>query len=233
MPHPHLLELACNGSLETHDIASGPPTEWVELPDVGSVREKIGAAPVRAHWDGSDFPTLPVIKDQSTGQVVGDSFEIALYLDKTYPNTPPLFPPSTTALQAAYNIKVDAIFNPYVILLVHGIPFNPETAEESKATFCWRAATERWEDLTVQGEERAKKLEAFEAALGELAKLYARSDGPFLDGENPMYADFIVGGWLMFASKTLPAKKWEDLQTWHDGLWGKLHRTLGKYAEVK
>ncbi|KAJ7484728.1 hypothetical protein FB451DRAFT_1233317 [Mycena latifolia] len=208
-------------------------TEWIELPDVASVRQKIGVAPVRAHRDGSDFPTLPVIKDPSTGQVVGDSFDIALYLDKTYPNAPSLFPPSTIPLQQTFNAHVDAAFNPFVILLVHGIPFNPETAEASKATFCWRAAKEKWEDLTVQGEERVRTFEAFKVRLGELAKLYKHGDGPFMTGETPLYADFILGGWLMFTRVTLPAKEWEDLQIWHDGLWGRLHRALETYAQVK
>ncbi|KAJ7136022.1 hypothetical protein C8R44DRAFT_769497 [Mycena epipterygia] len=201
-----------------YDIASAPPitpftsnpwktryalnfkrvhyrTEWVELPDVASVRQKIGAAPVRKFWDGSSFHTLPVIHDASTGQVVGDSFDIALYLDKTYPAGPTLFSPSTIALQAAYNAYADSFFQPFLPLCIHGIPFNPETAEVSKAAFCWRAGKERWDELTVVGEERARLLEKFDAALGgEMAKWYSHSDGPFMEGENPLYADFILGG---------------------------------------
>ncbi|EEB93459.1 hypothetical protein MPER_07878 [Moniliophthora perniciosa FA553] len=170
-------------------------------------------------------------KDLSTGQVIGDTFDIALYLDKTYPNAPSLFPPSTIGLQRAFNTYVDATFTAFVILCVHGIPFNPETAETSHAAFAWRAGKERWEDLTVQGEERVKTLEAFKTALEGLAKAYSHGDGPFLEGKNPSYADIIVGGWLAFVKAT--TKEWEDIQTWHDGLWGKLHLALEKYAEVK
>ncbi|ESK95638.1 glutathione s-transferase [Moniliophthora roreri MCA 2997] len=206
-------------------------TEWVDLPEVENVRKKLGSEPVRTHWDGSSFYTLPVIKNTSTGQLIGDSFDIALYLDKTYPNGPSLFPPSTIGLQKAFNAHVDAIFTSHVILCVHGIPFNPETVEVSKATFLWRAGKERWEDLTVEGEERAKTLESLKTALGGLAKSYSHGGGPFLEGENPSYADLIVGGWLAFFKITV--KEWEDIQTWHDGLWGKIHLALEKYAEVK
>lgn len=199
-------------------------TEWVELTEVESVRKKLGAEPVRAHRDGSSFYTLPVIKDHSTGEIVGDSFQIALYLEKTYTNAPPLFPGSTFGLYAAFNAQVDATFNPFVILMAHGIPFNPETAETSKATFCWRAGRADWDELTVRGEERAQKLEGLKAALGELAKFYSYGDGPFMQGENASYADCIVGGWLAFMKVTL--KEWEEVKTWHDGLWGKLHLAL-------
>ncbi|EEB92371.1 hypothetical protein MPER_09130 [Moniliophthora perniciosa FA553] len=181
--------------------------------------------------DGSPFYTLPVIKDLSTGQIIGDSFDIALYLDKTYPNGPSLFPPSTIGLQRAFNTYVDATFTAFVVLCGENFPFNPETAEVSKATFARRAGKEKWEDLMIRGEERVKTVEAFRTGLDGLAKAYSHNDGPFLEGKDPSYADFIVGGCLAFFKGT--TKEWVDIQTWHDGLWGKLHLALEKYAEVK
>ncbi|KAJ7136116.1 hypothetical protein C8R44DRAFT_729616 [Mycena epipterygia] len=44
------------------------------------------------------------------------------------------------------------------------------TAESSKATYCAREGKEEWEDFTVVGQEREHTLEAFKAALGEMAK---------------------------------------------------------------
>ncbi|KAA8647389.1 hypothetical protein EYZ11_001616 [Aspergillus tanneri] len=237
-----------------YDIASGPPvtcfapnpwkaryalnfkgvnyrTEWVDLPDIKTVREKLGIAPNRTHSDGSAFYTLPIIQDSSTGDIIGDTFEIALYLDRTYPNGPTLLPPMTVGLQAAFNIQVDAIFSQHVILCVHGMPLNPETAEISKATFAQRAGKESWEELTVRGEERVKTLESLKAALDGLAKCYRQKDGLFLEGDTVLYADLIVGSWLAFYKITL--KEWEEVQTWHNGLWQKLHQALEKYAEVK
>lgn len=241
-----------------YDIASGPPvtcfapnpwktryalnfkgvhykTEWVDLPDVTSVRKSLGAAPNRTFADGSPFYTLPVIKDLSTGEIVGDSFDIACYLEKTYPDGPALFPPSCSSrgLNAAFNAQVDAIFTQHVMLCVHGMPFNPATAEISKATFLQRAGKTSWDEMAVRGEERTKILESFRSALDVLAKAYRHSEGPFLEGSTASYADLIVGSWLAFFKASVDAKEWEEIQTWHDGLWGNLHQALGKYAEVK
>ncbi|THU78275.1 hypothetical protein K435DRAFT_876813 [Dendrothele bispora CBS 962.96] len=88
------------------------------------------------------------LRNPSTGAVVGDTFDIALYLDKTYPNGPSLFPPSTIGLLAVFNTQVDAIFSRFVKLqFVHGIPFNPETVEQSKADSVWRMQGKTSDDL--------------------------------------------------------------------------------------
>ncbi|KAL0577852.1 hypothetical protein V5O48_004124 [Marasmius crinis-equi] len=242
------------------DIASGPPvrpfapnpcktryalnfkkvhyqTEWVDLPDVTSVRQRLGAAPVRKFADGSDFYTLPVIKNQSTEEIVGDSFDIAVYLDQTYPDSGlKLFPGVTEGLglglYRGFNTFVDELFTRYVVLAAEGFPFNPETAEISKAEFCRRAGGKKWEELVIEGEARKKMVEEFRVALDSLAKLYQSNEtGPFLEGQNPSYADLIVGGWLRMMENTL--REWKEMKTWHDGLWGKLHQELHKFAEVK
>lgn len=205
-------------------------TEWVELPDVTQVRKKLGAPPNRTHSDGTPFYTLPIIKDQSTGEIIGDSFEIALYLDKLDTGAPSLFPPSTLSLQAAFNTQVDPIFSQFATLFMHGLPFNPETAELSRAEFVRRIG-KKWEDLNVEGKEREETLAALKAALEPLAKLYELRDGLFLEGDTPIYADLIVGAWLAYLKVTV--KEWEDIRTWHDGLWGKIHQALEKYAEIR
>ncbi|KAE8348975.1 hypothetical protein BDV28DRAFT_72027 [Aspergillus coremiiformis] len=236
-----------------YDIASGPPvtcfapnpwkvryalnfkgvpyrTEWVELPEVTSRRKGLGVPPCRTFNDGSPYYTLPVVEDLATSNKVGDSFDIALYLDKTYPDAPRLLPSLSVGLHASFNAHVDALFTRFVILFFHGMPLNPETAEMSRATFAARAGTQSWEDLTVTGEARETTLEGFKAALAELAKTYSYTEGPFLEGNTVTYADFIVGGWLQFAKASLP--EWEDLQKWHGGQWGTLHSALKKYAKV-
>lgn len=170
-------------------------TSWVELPQVAEVRKSLGVVPVRKHdIDESDFYTLPVIVDHSTGQIVGDSFDIAAYLDRTYPSRPALFHDRTVALHRAFNTLVDKTFTDHVVLAVHSLPFNPETAEISRAEFCRRAGKKSWDEFRLRGESRVTMLGSFETALGLLAKSYTRRDeGPFLEGPVPMYADLIVG----------------------------------------
>lgn len=207
-------------------------TSWTELTEISKVRQSLGAAPVRKHdVDGSDFYTLPVIVDHSTGQTIGDSFEIALYLDRTYPSSPPLFPPATVALHRAFNTRVDKVFTDHVLLLVHTMPFNPETVAETHAEFCRRAGAKTWEEFGLNDEQRRTMLRNLEAELGELAKLFERTkEGPYLEGKSPMYADFMICGWLSLYKECLP--EWDMIKGWHGGLFGRLHKALEKYAQV-
>lgn len=197
------------------------------------VRKSLGASAVRKHAvDGGDFHTLPVIVDHAGGgETVGDSLDIALYLDARHPGAPALFPPHTAPLHRVFNAAVDKAFTDHVALGVCNIPFNPATAEVSKAEFSRRAGGIGWDQMRVGGEARAAMLRSFEAALGELARLYVRRDeGPFLEGATLMYADLIVGGWLQMMKEVLP--EWEGLRGWHGGLWGTVHDALSKYAQA-
>ena len=114
------------------------------------------------------------------------------------------------------------------------MPFDPKTAEVTKAEMVRRVGVSHWEDLEIpQGsEERKNKLAAFEAALGSgLAGWFVRRDeGPFLEGRTPMYADLIIGGWLQMMRNCLP--EWKELREWHGGCWGRLHDALEEWAEV-
>ena len=221
-------------------------TSWTPLPDVAEVRKKLGVRACRKHADGTDFLTLPILYDPATssstqqeGTFVGDSFDIAIYLHNKHSSPdggrPLLFPPNSLALHRTFNAHVDSLFTLNgVPLAVYYMPLDPATAEVSRADFVRRAGVSRQEDLEIpQGsEERKKKLAAFEAALGSgLAAWFVRRDeGPFLEGRTPMYADFIVGGWLQWMRICLP--EWKEMRGWHGGLWGRLNKALEEWAEV-
>ncbi|KAL1854393.1 hypothetical protein Daus18300_011492 [Diaporthe australafricana] len=227
-----------------YDIASGPPirsyalnfkrvhsgldyaTCWTELTEITQVRKSLGATPCRKHSrDSSDFFTLPIIVDHSTNEVIGDSFQIALYLDTTYPSSPQLFPGPTNAVYRDFNAHVDKVFTDYVMLCLHTMPFNPKTASKSQAEFCKRAARQDWVEFAVCGCERTEMLREFERVLGELANSYSKLGGVVLSGTpTPTYADLIVGGWLWMLKETLP--EWDMVRGWQDGLWGRLHDGL-------
>ncbi|KAK4240103.1 hypothetical protein C8A03DRAFT_42308 [Achaetomium macrosporum] len=250
-PNPWKTRLALN--------FKGVPysTRWVALPDIAPVRSSLGVPPCRKFADGSDFFTLPIIEDPATGSRVGDSFDIAVYLQKTYPNSGDgdLFPPQTLDYvfahdgllvplsdcrqsefpeYARFNQNVDAAFTSHVQLGVLGFPFDPATAEATKAEFVRRAGVRRWEDFVLVGEAREKVKDSFRKTLGGLARLFRRdTSGPFLLGTRPSYADFIVGAWLRMMRVTLPESEWEELRSWHEGVFGKLHDALEAYAEVK
>ena len=76
--------------------------------------------------------------------------------------------------------------------------------------------------------------DSFRNMLGGLAKLFLRdASGPFLLGTRASYADLIVGAWLRMMRVTLPESEWEEVRSWHGGLFGRLHEALEVYAEVK
>lgn len=233
-------------------------TSWVALPDIAKVRSSLKVPACRKFGDGTDFFTLPIITDTATDWLVGDSFDIAVYLQSTYPNSGAgdLFPPQTIdyvftpdlALAiplsecpdsefpeyAKFNVNVDAAFTTHIQLAVLGFPFDPATAEHTRAEFVRRAGVTCWEDFALVGEAREKLKDSFRNMLGGLAKLFLRdTSGPFILGTRASYADLIVGGWLRMMRGTLPESEWEEVRSWHGGLFGQLHDALEVYAEVK
>lgn len=234
-------------------------TTWVPLPDIPKARQSLKVPPCRRFNDGSDYHTLPIINDPATSSVVGDSFDIAVYLQNTYPDAgagnlfpaqkldyvfgsgqTSLVPPVSDTSEenypeyARFNINVDTLFTAHVQLVIEHLPLDPETADITKAEFVRRAGVKSWDDFTLVGEQREQMKESFCDALGELAKLFKRdASGPFLLGSIASYADFIVGGWLHLMQMTLPEYEWKELTSWHDGTFGQLYDALEVFAEVK
>lgn len=255
-PNPWKTRLALNFKGRPHT------TEWVALLDIPKVRNNLKVPACRKFADGTDFFTLPIIEDPATGSVVGDSFDIAAYLQNTYPDAGAgdLFPPQALDYDfgqdpaallvplsdvresrfpeyAKFNVHVDAAFTAHVQLTVGGFPFDPATAEATKAEFVRRAGltgVARWEDFGLVGEARQKMMDSFRGMLGGLATLYLRdTSGPFLLGTRASYADLIVGAWLRMMHATLPDSEWADVTSWHGHIFGQLHDALDVYAEVK
>ncbi|KAK7931581.1 hypothetical protein PG985_002293 [Apiospora marii] len=241
-----------------YDIASGPPirpfapnpwktryalnfkrapflTQWVDLADVTSTRKSLSLDPVRFHDNGEPFYTLPAIRDPAAdNKVVGDSFDIAVYLEQKYPEAPSLFgnnpsSSSSTGLYASFNAHMDSLFTMGAALAGQTFPFNPATAEQCKAEFCRRLGVKSWDELLVEGEARAQIVSGLQKSLGVAAKCFRFSgdDGPFIGGKEADYADIIIGGWLMMFSLTVP--EWEEIRAWNGGIWGRLHDALEPY----
>lgn len=178
-----------------------------------------------------------MIHDAATQTHVGDSFDIAVYLDQKYPQSGlRLFPPGSIGVHRAFNAYVDALFTRHIILNSNGIPFDPETEEASKAEFVRRAQVSGapvsgWDDFVVGGEVRMGMIEAFKAELEEFAKLYRFDDGPFLEGKSMSYADIVVGAWLAMLKTTFA--EWGQVCEWQGGRWERLHEALEGWAEVR
>lgn len=74
----------------------------MSYPDIAALWQKLGLSLL----ENEPNSTLPVIsvpsKDGGPPSVIADSFKIALFLDREYPDTPRVLPPNTVALQAAF-----------------------------------------------------------------------------------------------------------------------------------
>ncbi|KAL7908182.1 hypothetical protein GGI35DRAFT_55534 [Trichoderma velutinum] len=233
-------------------------TSWVGMPDIAKVRRSLGESAGRKFADDTDFYTLPMIRDAATGSIVSDSFDIAVYLQRTYPDSGAgdLFPTQTLdftftppfALAVPlseradggfpeyyrFNTNVDAVFTTHTLLMTSSMPLDPATAEETKAEFVRRAGVNSWDDFALTSEARQKLMESFQGALGDLAKLFLENTGgPFLLGQRASYADLIVDAWLRMAQVCLPKSEWEEVRCWYDGVFGRLHDALDIFAEVK
>jgi glutathione S-transferase len=230
-------------------------TTWIDLPNIPNVRKELNCAATRKLDDGSDYYTLPMLCDAASGKVIGDSFDIANYLEDNFPKSggilfpkdstgtglgyqsahidKPIHAPITTnegsknEAYARFNLHVDATFSAYVILAAHNMPFNPETMEATKALFVKRMHLKSWDDLSLQGEAREQLMAKFKEGVKSLAELFmVHKEGPYLEGEKANYADLIVGGWLNYLFVCLPAEESTELRTWHDGVFGRLHDAL-------
>ena len=261
-----------------YDIASAPPhrtfapnpwktrfalnlkgvpyrTEPVDMPDITALRTKLGVPANRTHVDGTPYHTLPVVQDLSTNTILGDTFEIALYLDRTYPDAPMLFLPGTIGLTAAFNAQVDTLFTKFTGLC-GAMPFDPQIADAIWEIFAKRFGVKSPDELAMKEEEREPTLVAFEAALGELSKAYRHTGGttdhflratgtaaemaqrgkseqdvgPWLDGERPVYSDVIVGAWLKMMETSMRQEEWQRVRTWQGGLWGRIVDALEQWS---
>jgi hypothetical protein len=72
-------------------------TTWVDIIDIPEVRKGLNCPATRKLDDGSDYYTLPMLQDPASGKVLGDTFEIANYLEDTFRNSGGcLFPSNST-----------------------------------------------------------------------------------------------------------------------------------------
>ncbi len=133
---------------------------------------------------------VPVLVDGD--QWVNDSWAIADYLEATYPETPSLFGgPSGRALSRFHANWVDAVMSPFLFKMVVVDIFRH--VDPKDRDYFRKSREERFgkplEDVVV---DRDKDVVAFREALAPL-RLTLRAQ-PFLGGERPLYADYVVLG---------------------------------------
>ena len=143
---------------------------------------------------------VPVLVDGD--QIVSDSWRIASYLEAAYPDRPSLFGGSTGESLARFvNLWCDEALHPTIRRLV--MPDFLECLHENDRAYFRRT---REEALGIRLDEIPKEWPrwqaAFDAALTPVRRLLAEQ--PFLSGEAPAYADYILFGTVQWFRLGIP-----------------------------
>ncbi len=170
------------------------------------------------------FTQIPVIENAATkivpllrddDQLVGDSFEIALYLERAYPDRPSLFGGEGGKAMARFIESWSLMTLHTSLVRIILMDIHDSLAPVDQAYFRTSRETRFGMSLEAVAETGADELKTFAARLEPLRTMLKKQ--PFIGGETPLFADYIVFGPLQWArivsSKTIvqagdPVKDW-------------------------
>lgn len=156
---------------------------------------------------------------------IAESFEIAQYLDREYPDALKIFPDGTVGMQRGFHMAFRVLYRPIVDLLVpteYGI-LTPASREYFRETREKMYETSL-EDVLPKGEEKRKEWEKLKNNIGELDEWYSMSDH--------------LGWGLRCRGRTLwlvwgeESEEWREIGIWHGGRWRILLDNLVKYGNI-
>ncbi len=139
--------------------------------------------------------TLPVIEDN--GRWVGDSGQIAEYLEAHYPEGPSLFgPPPGRALSRFVEQWVSTSLQPGLISLII-LDIYRHLRPEDQGYF--RTSREQRLQQTLEEAQsgRENRLESFQKSLHPLR--FTLKHQPFIGGDTPLYGDYAAFGAFQWA----------------------------------
>ena len=212
-------------------------TEWVEFPDIEPLSKRLGIKPTDQKSDGSPLYSLPAIHDPSTGIYIADSFAIAEYLEKTYPNTPSVFPNGTIGLQkafeATFTMHLEAVWP--LILPASNFKLNPASEEYFRRT---REILfgKKLEDVIPTGNAWTEQWGKFEKGITTIDSYWASTDekGPYILGDTISWSDLVLFSFLYWFKLIWGenSKEWKDIASWNGGRWEVHINALKKYHTV-
>lgn len=149
--------------------------------------------------DGS-FKTVPVLDDNGTW--VGDSWNIATYLEKTYPDRPSLFGGDAGRDFARFiQHWQESQLSPFAITLIV-TDLYASVVDEDREYFRKSREQRLGKPLEEAVAGREKRVEGFRKLCEPLRRRV--SEAPFLGGDRPMYADYVAFGAFMWARTVTP-----------------------------
>jgi glutathione S-transferase len=187
----------------------------------------VGFGDIQSLYGGA-YKTVPIIEDD--GRHVGDSWAIADYLDSTYPDTPKLFgTPTERALCRYIEMTLFTTIAPH-LLSSYVKDIHDHALEKDRAYF--RESREKRLGRTLEEVCAGRESRVEQAREGlQSIRLTLAQGQPFISGEHPGYADYMVAGFLLWVASvaTLPLLRADDsLLPWFErvrDLYGGLGRT--------
>ncbi len=160
------------------------PTRFLDVPNV----------------EGGVSKTVPVIRDGD--KVVADSFDIALYLEDTYPDRPTVFGGEggkgmARMIERWTQLTVHPFLGIAALTDIHAMQDPP-----NKAYFRESREKRYGKALEAATAEREGKLQGFRAALEPLRSTLTYQ--PFIGGAAPLFPDYIVFAAFQWARITSP-----------------------------
>jgi glutathione S-transferase len=80
------------------------------------------------------------------------------------------------------------------------------------------------EDLRPPGPKRDEGFKDLKARLDMLSGLLDKSSSgkPFVMGDTLSFADYVLGGWLLFLKVMINPKEWQEVAGWNEGRWARV-----------
>ncbi len=177
---------------------------------------------------GGEFKTVPVLDDNGT--YMNDSFTIAEYLEKTYPDAPSLFGgPEGVNFAKFMQAWVNSVLNFSIIGMVI-VDIHDKLSPVDQEYFRKTREKRFGKTLEQVQEGREERLQGFRAQLTPVRLMLASQ--PFLGGMEPKFVDYILFGTLQWAnvSSSFKLLKQEDpINEWYDRCLD-LHGAIGRAA---
>ncbi|OKL57824.1 hypothetical protein UA08_07279 [Talaromyces atroroseus] len=194
---------------------------WISYPDIAPISK---ALEIPANLSGTVYYTLPAIVHKASVSsnphgAMHDSFPIALHLDKAFPapEYPSIFPngQASIALAIATEKLLTASVAKFVRMLFAGVSgiLDDRGKEYFSDTRLPRFQT-RYPDIQSMAELRPASQEECDTIVADtnkelqifstLLEGQAQNAGPFLEGEKPAYADFVLAAYLAWYERSNP-----------------------------
>ncbi|KAH8831329.1 hypothetical protein DL96DRAFT_1667688 [Flagelloscypha sp. PMI_526] len=209
-------------------------TEWIEYPDIEAVSKEVGSPPTSTWPDGTPYYTCPFIHDTETGKTISDSWNIALYLDEMYPDTPRLIPKGCIALMSTFVESVEELMASSFANFCR--PQSHKQLNEASQAHFKRVRELRMGRTFEEMNEAAldpKEWDKVKAALDKVDALLKlnNSEDEWAVGDKMTYADILVSSklywWKTFGAESQKSK---DVLALNGGRWGRL---IEKMEELK